>query len=267
MQVCPQVGCIAGGAPPHMAHARRAVVFARPRAGKPGREPPTRRCPCTDGLAVSAPPASSQRAARWPSPSRPPRWRRAMPPTTRRRRRSRRRSPPVSRAPCSSPSTTTSIYVSQAFAGLLTKLGPGGARTDIASNPGGEIAGVDVGRRHELFYTTQTADQTGTVTAAALNRLHGGTSSVVADLFLYETMHNVDQKNHYGFQTIDPGCAAQLPAESARRSTRDSIDSIRTPSPSAGAITTSPTRRPTPSTTSARAATSGSCACCRPSRP
>src|SRR5262249_36671459 len=79
-----------------------------------------------------------------------------------------------------------SIYVSQAFAGLLTRIGPGGARTDIASNPGGEIAGVDVGRRHELFYTTQTADQTtGTVTAAALNRLRGGSSSMVKDLLAY----------------------------------------------------------------------------------
>jgi hypothetical protein len=106
------------------------------------------------------------------------------------------------------------IYVSQAFAGLLTKLGPGGARTDIASNPGGEIAGVDVGRRHEIFYTSSTSDQaTETNTAGALNRLRGGTSSLVADLLQYEQQHNVDQKNHYGFQAIDASCAAQLPPE------------------------------------------------------
>src|SRR3954452_7022680 len=43
-----------------------------------------------------------------------------------------------------------SIYVSQAFAALLTKVRPDGTRTDVASNPGGEIAGVDVGRRHEV---------------------------------------------------------------------------------------------------------------------
>ena len=74
-----------------------------------------------------------------------------------------------------------SIYVSQAFAGLLTKLGPGGARSDVASNPGGEIAGVDVGRDHDVFFTTQTADQaTGNVTAAALNRLRSGTSTCVS---------------------------------------------------------------------------------------
>ena len=106
------------------------------------------------------------------------------------------------------------IYVSQAFAGLLTKLGPGGARTDVASNPGGEIAGVDVGRRHEVWYTTQNSDQaTETVTAAGLWRLRGGTSTQIADLLAFEKSHNVDQKNHYGFQTIDASCAAQLPPE------------------------------------------------------
>jgi hypothetical protein len=107
-----------------------------------------------------------------------------------------------------------SIYVSQAFAGLLTKVRPGGARTDVASNPGGEIAGVDVGRDHDVFFTTQTSDQaTETVTAAALNRLHHGTSVVVRDLLQYEQTHNVDRRNHYGFQSIDASCAAQLPAE------------------------------------------------------
>jgi len=106
------------------------------------------------------------------------------------------------------------IYVSQAFAGLLTKLGPGGSRTDVASNPGGEIAGVDVGRRHEIYFTSSMSDQaTDTVTAAALNRLRGGSSKLVADLLAYEKAHNVDQKNHYGFQTIDASCAAQLPPE------------------------------------------------------
>jgi hypothetical protein len=107
-----------------------------------------------------------------------------------------------------------SIYVSQAFAGLLTKLGPGGARTDVATNPGGEIAGVDVARNGDVFYTSSMSDQaTETVTAAALNRLHDGSSTVVRDLLAYEQQHNVDQKNHYGFQSIDAACAAQLPAE------------------------------------------------------
>jgi hypothetical protein len=107
-----------------------------------------------------------------------------------------------------------SIYVSQAFAGLLTNIRPGGARTDVATNPGGEIAGVDVGRRHEIFYTSSTSDETtGMVTAAALNRLRDGTSTVVRDLLEFEQTHNVDQKNHYGFQSIDAACAAQLPPD------------------------------------------------------
>jgi hypothetical protein len=118
------------------------------------------------------------------------------------------------------------IYVSQAFAGLLTKLGPGGARTDVASNPGGEIAGVDVAGRHEVWYTTQNADEaTQTLTAAGVYRLRGGTSTLVADLLAYEKSHNVDQKNHYGFQSIDAACAAQLPAELGPAQYTGQIDS------------------------------------------
>jgi streptogramin lyase len=108
-----------------------------------------------------------------------------------------------------------SVYVSQAFAGLLTKIAPNGVRTDVASNPGGEISGVDIGRKHEVFYTSLNADATDTATATALNRLRGGTSSIVRDILSYEQAANVDQHVAYGFETISPDCAAQWPVDEA----------------------------------------------------
>ncbi len=105
-----------------------------------------------------------------------------------------------------------SIYVSQSFAGLLTKFSRGG-RADIASNPGGEISGVDLGRHGEVFYTSQTSTEQGVVTASALNRLRHGGSSVVSDILAYETANNVDQGVAYGFQTIAADCAAQWPVD------------------------------------------------------
>ncbi|MEA2662434.1 MAG: hypothetical protein QOH08_2006 [Chloroflexota bacterium] len=109
------------------------------------------------------------------------------------------------------------VYVSQAFAGLLTKIGPGG-RADIAANPGGEIAGVDVGRHHEVFYTSSSSDPaTQTVTASALNRLKkDGSSVLVRDILTYEsTTNNADGDAAYGFTQIDASCAAQWPVAEA----------------------------------------------------
>ncbi len=106
-----------------------------------------------------------------------------------------------------------SVYVSQSFAGLLTKFGPGGSRSDVAANPGGEISGVDVGRHHEVFFTSQNADATtGAVTASALNRIkRDGSSTVVRDILSYETEKNPDADTSYGFTSIPADCLAQWP--------------------------------------------------------
>ncbi len=110
-----------------------------------------------------------------------------------------------------------SIYVAQAFAGLLTKFGPGGSRIDVASNPGNEIAGVDVGRHHEVFYTSSTSDPTThEPSASALNRLKkDGSPVLVRDILDYESQHNPDANVSYGFPHIDPSCASQWPVDVA----------------------------------------------------
>ena len=107
-----------------------------------------------------------------------------------------------------------SVYVAQDFAGVLTKIGRKGTK-DIASNPGGEIAGVDVGEGRNVLYTSTNPDENGTVVAAALNSLKHGSSSVVADIYNYESTQNPDKDATYGFESIPPDCASQWPVDLA----------------------------------------------------
>lgn len=101
------------------------------------------------------------------------------------------------------------IYVAQAFAGVLTSLHDG-QQSEVASNPGGEIAGVDVGPRHSLLYTSSSgAGPAGSATVAQLNQIRDGSSSVVADVLAYEKDNNPDAGQHYGFEAISAECAAQ----------------------------------------------------------
>jgi hypothetical protein len=109
------------------------------------------------------------------------------------------------------------VYVAQDFAGVLTRIARNGTRTDIATNPGGEIAGVDLGPRGSVYYTTTNGDpQAMTTTATALNVLRHGASSQVSDLLGFEQANNPDQVNTYGFDPPLPDdCAAQWPTDQA----------------------------------------------------
>jgi hypothetical protein len=117
------------------------------------------------------------------------------------------------------------IFVAQDFAAILTRIARDGGRTDLASNPGGEIAGVDVGKRGAVYYTTTNQDAQGNTIASALNVLKHGTSSQVADLFAFESANNPDQVNTYGFESIPDACAAQLPPEVGPPSYTGIVDS------------------------------------------
>ena len=106
------------------------------------------------------------------------------------------------------------VYAAQAFAGVLTKIGRHGTQ-DIATNPGGEIAGVDVRANNSVLYTSSVFNADGVATATALNRLEHGSSSMIADLYTYEATQNPDQGATYGFESIPADCAAQWPVEFA----------------------------------------------------
>ncbi|HWM22721.1 MAG TPA: ScyD/ScyE family protein [Ilumatobacteraceae bacterium] len=104
------------------------------------------------------------------------------------------------------------VYVGQAFAGLLTKIDKNGATENLAVNPGGEIAGSALDGQ-TVVYTTRNGPPTGRPDSSTLSRVRRGTTSVVADLLAYEVENNPDGGVEYGFDGISDECAAQLPPE------------------------------------------------------
>ena len=160
-----------------------------------------------------------------------------------------------------------SIYVSQAFAGLLTKLGP------VALAPTSPAIRAVRSPVSTWAGATSCSTRRRPPTRRARSRPLRSTACTA------------------GRRRSSPTCSCTRPCTtSTRRTTTASRRSTRAARPSSraeigpaqytgmidshpyavavsGRHTTSPTPRPTRSTTSARAATSGSCACCRPSRP
>ena len=102
-----------------------------------------------------------------------------------------------------------SIYVAQAFAGLLTRHGrDGGAGEVVASAEQGEIAGVDATRAGQTAYVTSGGGPAGPYARLVrLNRASGRTR-VLADLARYEQTANPDGDVHYGFDGLPAGCTA-----------------------------------------------------------
>jgi hypothetical protein len=102
-------------------------------------------------------------------------------------------------------------YLSQNFAGILTRVDRDGTTTDIVSSPGKEIAAVAT-RDNVVYYAENTMDLSSTrITALP----EGGTPRVLADLRSFEEQNNPDQIYNYGFEGITPECAAQFPTEPA----------------------------------------------------
>jgi hypothetical protein len=95
------------------------------------------------------------------------------------------------------------IYVGQSFAGLLSQVG---VAVPLATEPGGEVAGVDVAPDGTVYFVT-----TGPSGALLQKLSPGGAQSVVADLGAYETANNPDGGVTYGFAGIDDECLDLLP--------------------------------------------------------
>lgn len=101
------------------------------------------------------------------------------------------------------------VYVSQNFAGVLMRGEAGTKPTPVWSakkgTEVGALAAVEGGVR---FATTKGA-------RAALWELADGATkpTQLADLAAYEAKKNPDRKVSYGFESIDPACAAQVPEE------------------------------------------------------
>ena len=97
------------------------------------------------------------------------------------------------------------LYVAEAFAGLLTQIDTNGDRTELASAPPGSgTAGVALTKNGSVYYTlTVPPEQGGAAdTALAIARPDGSTD-VLASLATYEEQNNPDAGNQYGI--LDDG--------------------------------------------------------------
>ncbi|WBM80272.1 ScyD/ScyE family protein [Cryobacterium breve] len=98
------------------------------------------------------------------------------------------------------------VYVTQNFAGELTKVARDGTTSTLASAPGEEISAVTA-RKGTVYYARVAQDHS----AATLRSIApDGTDAELADIAAYEKSANPDQNNSYGFVDLDPTCAAQF---------------------------------------------------------
>jgi hypothetical protein len=100
------------------------------------------------------------------------------------------------------------VLVTQAFAGKVSRVDKHGAVTDLATEADAFFTpGVADAGKGRVLYTT-----VGPAGALLKSIDRKGRTRVVADIGAYEASHNPDQSQHYGFVTIDAGCASQWPA-------------------------------------------------------
>lgn len=99
-------------------------------------------------------------------------------------------------------------YVSQNFTGQLTRIARDGTVSELASAPGEEISAVS--SRDDVVYYAQLAMDHSTAALMSVPA-GGGTPTLVADLFAYESTANPDGAQSYGFQGLPAECTAQFP--------------------------------------------------------
>ena len=98
-------------------------------------------------------------------------------------------------------------YVSQNFAGLLTRVDQRGTASVIASTPGFETSAVS-SRNGTVYFAKTAPDHSSSVLMA---RSPNGTVTQLADLWAHENSENPDSVNAYGFSGLDADCIAQFP--------------------------------------------------------
>lgn len=100
------------------------------------------------------------------------------------------------------------VYVSQNFAGLLTRKSPGRAPQVLFQAPKGtEVGAVSLGSGSLRFATTKGKK--------TMLWEYGGRTGPrkLANLWAHERKKNPDAHVQYGFEDIDPACAAQVPKQ------------------------------------------------------
>ena len=104
-----------------------------------------------------------------------------------------------------------SVYVTQAFAGIVTRIDADGSRHDLVQEQGA-VPAVAAARNGSAVYTFAGGDENGPI--SQLKRvMRNGDTTVVADLWEHERTMNPDRRKIYGFQGLGDECAAQVPQE------------------------------------------------------
>ena len=111
------------------------------------------------------------------------------------------------------------LDVAQDFAGLLTRItADGSTETLDAAAPGSGYSFGAVSKSSRPRGTTYYTSVTGAATNDPAQNLsvlksidRNGTIRTIGDIAGYEFSQNPDGINHYGFDSIDPACAAQIP--------------------------------------------------------
>lgn len=98
-------------------------------------------------------------------------------------------------------------YVSQNFAGELTKISRDGTKTPFASAPGEELGGVEE-HAGTVYWTT-----TGEGSAKLFAQRRGHQPRQLADLHQHEKTQNPDAGTTYGFRHLPKSCADQFDEE------------------------------------------------------
>ncbi|WP_166872166.1 ScyD/ScyE family protein [Salinibacterium sp. ZJ450] len=100
------------------------------------------------------------------------------------------------------------VFVSQDFAGKLTKVDSDGHKTDIAqAGPDRSLGAVST--RGDTVYFVETAND-HTYSKLMSVSSDGGDTEEVADLYEHEADENPDQDNTYGFVDLPDSCADQI---------------------------------------------------------
>jgi hypothetical protein len=106
------------------------------------------------------------------------------------------------------------IYVSQSFAGKLTRYnvdGSGGTNLFVR-NPNIDIEAVEARGPGTLFTVTGTTSG-GQKFAQVLHLTNSGKKRTVANMRGFEVNNNPDHGKVYGFRDLSSSCAAKVPAQ------------------------------------------------------
>jgi hypothetical protein len=103
------------------------------------------------------------------------------------------------------------IWVSDNFASSLNRIKKKVVSTPYTASPPGTELGAVSAFLGTTWFAERVGDQESVTSSVLKKRDSKGKVTQVADILAYEKAKNPDAKQTYGFEDLDPACAAQLP--------------------------------------------------------